>query len=118
MIRIFILFQIKHFLCDFIFQSKFMLNKFKGYPDFIAPLLLHSLVNAVGAFLVAVLFSFKLAILIFLFELMSHFVIDRTKASKELLGRWTPENKLFWWSLGFDQMCHQLVYCFYIALLS
>ena len=72
-----------------------------------------------------------------------HFIMDRVKASPNLLGRWKAlsgaemrnilsyehtivlgkfkselrGNVLFWWSLGFDQMVHHLTHYSLIYLM-
>jgi hypothetical protein len=102
------MFQVKHFLCDFVWQNKYMLGKFKDYPDFILPLLAHSLVQAIGSLAVILMFApafWWLSIV----DLVTHFMIDRLKANKKWLGRWKPDQAMFWTALGLDQMLHHLV---------
>ena len=109
-------FQVKHFLCDYIFQGKYMLGKFKPYPEYILPLVAHSAVQAGGTFLLALLFHLmfhltltKVVFLVTATDFVTHFIIDRIKASPKLLGRFKPDQPYFWWALGWDQMCHHLV---------
>lgn len=141
-----ILFQIKHFLADYLFQTKWMLGKFKPGIDFVKPLMAHCAVHALFTFglcwawhnytLCKVGVSLSLALL----DFAIHFVMDRVKASPDMLGRfktltpdeykrcsnivnsWAPEtnaddakrrlrgNTFFWWALGFDQMVHHLTH--------
>jgi hypothetical protein len=112
-----------------------MLGKFKPYPDFILPLLAHALVHGVATFLIAYMFKPKIAFLVALFDTTVHFIVDRVKASPDMLGRFkslTKEtyiaataandvtglkgNTYFWWSLGADQMAHHLTH--YIIIWS
>lgn len=121
------LFQIKHFLCDFPLQGKFMLGKFSPDPwTWIPALTAHSGVHSVGTF--AVMFVFEVFItpgvsgpwwwcFIPWLDMAIHFTVDRIKASPNMLGRWKPDNKYFWWSLGGDQMAHHLTHYAIIALL-
>ncbi len=89
-----IIYQIKHFLADYPLQNKWMLGKFKPYPDFIMPLLAHSFVHGLFTFCIAVFFkgpyySLALAAL----DMGIHFVVDRIKANPELGGRWSALSK-------------------------
>ncbi len=114
-----VLFQFKHFISDYPLQSKYMLNKFKEYPYFICPLLAHAATHSLLTFIIACLFSNNLIISLALmfFDLIAHFIIDRIKASPNLLGKFKPEDKFFWWSLGADQMFHHLTHYFIIYIL-
>lgn len=88
-------FQIKHFLADYPLQGKYMLGKFKKYPDFVLPLLAHSGVHAIFTFSIAYfatnnwLFSLNIS----LFDLSTHFVVDRIKASPHMLGKFKALSK-------------------------
>lgn len=90
-----LLFQVKHFLADYPLQGKYMLGKFKKYPDFILPLLAHCGVHAFFTFLISYfstnswLFSLNVA----LFDLSAHFVVDRIKASPNMLGKFKALSK-------------------------
>lgn len=82
-----IIYQIKHFLCDYPLQGKFMLGKFQKYPDFILPLLAHSAVHAIATFLIVLCYNPKLAVQMGMLDGVVHFIVDRIKASPDLLGR-------------------------------
>ena len=43
-------------------------------------------------------------------------IIAHVKASPKMLGRFKPDNKYFWWSLGGDQMWHHLTHYLIIYL--
>jgi hypothetical protein len=97
-----------------------MLGKFNPSPSYVIPLMAHCAVQAIGTFLIAFLYCGtvnKLVLCVTLLDFMSHFVIDRLKASPNLLGRFTYEEPYFWWALGFDQMLHQIVYIIIIFLI-
>ena len=120
-------FQVKHFLCDFPFQTPYMLGKFKEKGWF-APLALHAWTHAVVTFFICGLVSrapTKYVLVLMAFDFVVHFVMDRIKASPSMLGRYKaltakeyPDatvaqkngNTLFWWSLGLDQMVHHLTH--------
>ena len=89
-----------------------MLGKFKSFPFYIAPLAVHSAVHAAGTLLLCFLLQWPLWFV--LLDFVSHFIIDRLKASPEILGRWKPNSKYFWWALGLDQFAHHMVGIFMI----
>jgi len=115
------LFQTKHLIADFLLQTEWMQGKF-GRFGWVLPLAAHCAVHA----------ALTLAICLWvrpefwwlaLVDFAVHFVMDRTKASPNLLGRFkvlsnrefptaTPaekrSNRFYWWSVGFDQYVHQL----------
>lgn len=84
-----------------------MLGKFKRFPDFIIPLSTHCAVHAMMTFVLCKMFGFPLWFV--LVDFVSHFIIDRIKADKNLLGRWKSDDKRFWWALGLDQFLHHIV---------
>lgn len=82
-----IIYQIKHFLCDFPLQGRYMLGKFKPGNEWILPLLAHASVHGVATFLIALCFKTKIAFWVALFDMAIHFTMDRIKASPNMLGR-------------------------------
>lgn len=106
-----VLFQFKHFLADYPLQGRYMLGKFKTGFEWVLPLLAHAGMHALFTFVILVnftspIFACKLSV----FDAAVHFVVDRIKASPNLLGRWKPDKPYFWWALGADQMCHHLTH--------
>ena len=88
------LYQIKHFVADYLLQGKYMLGKFKPFPAFILPLTAHCAVHAVFTFLIAICFKgLGFAIFLALLDAGIHFAVDRVKASPEMLGRFQPLTK-------------------------
>lgn len=113
-----VLFQAKHFIADYPLQNQYMLGKFKGGTDWILPLAAHSSVHATGTFIISILFvSFNVALSLAVLDFVLHSIMDRIKASPNLLGRFSIENKYFWWSLGFDQMVHHLTHYIIIFII-
>lgn len=99
--------KFKHFIADFPLQNIYMLGKFKGGFDWVVPLLSHVAVH--GAFTLGLCLLVNPAMWWLCFVDMSiHFIMDRIKASKNLLGRWKYEDRMFWILLGFDQLIHGL----------
>jgi len=127
-----IIFQVKHFLADYPLQTKYMLGKFGKWPDYLGPLLAHVAVHGVFTFWIVFFFTdgaYPLALMLAGFDVGCHFIMDRIKASPNLLGRFTPltketylgstpeqkrSNTYFWWSLGLDQSVHHLTHYFII----
>ena len=99
-----VIFQIKHFLADYPFQNQYMLGKSKKNGWFF-PLLAHALVHGTGTLLIMLFFSPSMWF-IFAVDVIIHFFVDRVKSSPNILNRFKPDNKLFWWFLGADQLIH------------
>ena len=133
-----LIFQLKHFLADYPLQIDYMLKKFSPYPAYIKPLLAHAGVHGLFTYFIAAWFFSKHYYGIFwviglaLFDFLAHFVVDRIKASPDLLGKFkalsakeypssSPEqkisNKYFWWSLGADQFAHHITHYIIIYLI-
>lgn len=89
-----VIYQIKHFVCDYPLQTRYMLGKFKPYPDYVLPLLAHSAVHGAATFLIALCFkSYIVSVLLGILDMAIHFAVDRVKASPELGGRFTALSK-------------------------
>ena len=119
-----ILFQIKHFICDYPLQTPYMLGKM-GRTNWIKPLAAHAGVHALGTFIIVYTFmhtaywldSFIFATAFALVDFTLHFIVDRVKASPDLGGKWKPDQPCFWWVLGADQMSHHLFNYLFIFLI-
>lgn len=113
------LFQLKHFLCDYPLQGKYMLGKFKSGWGWVLPLTAHVCVTSLGSLLVVSLFRPDLWWLC-LVDFVCHFTMDRVKASPNMLGRFKDMMKpYFWWCLGFDQGFHHCThYCLIYLILT
>lgn len=83
-----IIYQIKHFVCDYPLQGKYMLGKFAPGNAWILPLLAHAGVHGVATFLIALCFKAKIAFLLGALDMVVHFCVDRIKASPNMLGRY------------------------------
>ena len=110
-----VLFQIKHFICDYPLQTSYMLGKM-GKTNWVKPLAAHAGVHAIGTFIVVLVVTFSpIAIVFALVDFVLHFIVDRIKASPDLGGRWKLDQPYFWWALGADQMAHHLINYLFIA---
>ena len=106
-----IVFQVKHFVCDYPLQGQYMLGKFKE-TGWVLPLLSHSLVHGLATLIIALAFGIPtlLAFGLMLLDVIIHFTMDRIKASPNMLGVYKPHQKAFWISLGVDQTVHHLTH--------
>lgn len=118
-----VLFQLKHWVCDYPLQTEYMLEKAKA--NWFLPLFSHSGVHALGTFILVFwgLTSFgvehkvslQLSLILGICDLVFHFIVDYFKAQP--LNKWTPNNKLFWWLLGLDQLFHHLFNIIYTLII-
>ena len=113
-----IIFNVKHFICDYILQTRYMVEKKESEGwDFFFPLLLHSSIHGVFT-LVIVLWINKNLWYLAVIDIAIHFVMDRIKSGPRYLGRFKRlETVAYWHSIGFDQMIHHLTHLYIIYLL-
>lgn len=121
-----VLFQIKHFICDFPLQNQYMLGKMQA-TGWVLPLAAHAFVQASGTWLVlhawGLLFDkdyyayIDVIIGLAILDFIIHFTVDRIKASPTLGGRFNPAQPYFWWALGADQMAHHLTHYVFIYII-
>lgn len=101
---------VKHFIADFVLQSKFILDNRHtyGHPGG----LLHAGIHAIGTLLVLWLFSVDvtLALILAAAEGVIHYHIDWIKDRFGRRHALASSDKAFWISLGFDQLLHHLTY--------
>src|SRR5262249_18605852 len=97
---LFLAFQLKHFLCDFVFQTKWMAKE-KASANI--PLFLHSGTHSLGTLMIILYFAPSWWFLCLL-DLVTHAAIDRART----WVRGTVNEKKFWVSLGADQMAHHI----------
>jgi hypothetical protein len=113
---VYILFQLKHFICDFPLQAfpYQYLNKGKyGH----AGGLIHSLIHGIGTFLILLYFSISTAFYAAILDFIFHYHIDWAKVNVAKKFNLKSDNsEWFWILLGFDQFLHQLTYIFIIWL--
>ena len=119
-----IVFQFKHFICDYPLQTQYMLGKMKD-TGWVKPLAAHAGIHAIGTFIVAYYFlnlnyyldSIAFATILAIADFILHFIVDRIKASPTIGGRFRPEQPQFWWALGADQMTHHLINYIFIFII-
>jgi len=112
-----IIFQVKHFLADFVFQNVYMLRKGSPGWDFVVPLSIHAGVHALTSLPIILYFNPSLWYLA-IFDFVVHFMTDRLKAGPRYLGRFDDlSSKAYWIFFGADQMVHHLTHLFLIWML-
>ena len=119
-LALFILFNLKHFLGDFVLQSSYMVfGKGKEGWGFIKPLSLHCLVHATLSAAIIACIDVKFLWLASL-EFVVHFIIDRLKSGPRYGGQFSMSDapKMFWVLFGLDQFLHQLTYIGLIFLMT
>ena len=112
-----VLFQLKHFVCDYPLQNQYMLGKMQA-TGWKLPLAAHAAVHSLATYIITMYFVGPFtAILFALADFIIHFTVDRIKASPKLGGRFNPTQPYFWWALGADQMAHHLTHYLFIAII-
>ncbi len=115
LVGLYVLFQAKHFFCDYPLQRPWMLAKGKRSGWFL-PLLAHALVHATGTLMICIVVApgfWWLALV----DLVVHATVDRIKAHPDLGGQWSTERPYFWWAFGLDQAAHHLTHFGFIVVI-
>jgi len=113
-----VLFQIKHFLCDFVFQTLRQVQAKGSYGAMGG--VVHAGLHAVGSLpAILVLTRSPLAIAaVVVVEFVLHYHIDWTKARVDTNKGWTMADQKYWIVFGLDQFVHQLTYAGIIFVLA
>lgn len=97
-----VLFQIKHFVADYLLQNEYMLGKFKD-KDWALPLSTHCFVHAWLTFCVAInVTTLGLSLMVSTLDFGLHFIMDRVKASPKMLGKYHALTKIEYRNLRLD----------------
>jgi hypothetical protein len=110
-------FQVKHLLCDFVFQTKFQVIN-KGYYGHIGGIL-HAGCHALFTIPVLMILTRSLPVIaiVIVCEFALHYHIDWLKARTERLQNWVNTDNIYWVAFGVDQFLHQATYIVIVALL-
>jgi hypothetical protein len=113
----FALLEIKHFLCDFVFQTARHVQ-FKGIYGHPAGLE-HSAIHVIGTIpcLWLIGAAWPAILVIAAAEFLIHYHEDWLKERLNRKYRWTPADHVFWIALGADQLVHHLTYVAMIAVI-
>jgi hypothetical protein len=97
----------KHYIADFLFQTKWIAHGKECARGWFMPLLTHVLGHAALTLAIALVVAPRLWWLA-LADFAIHFVIDRGKGLLCRSAHLGPDDKTFWLLLGFDQYLHQI----------
>lgn len=106
---LFLVFQLKHFVADFLLQGPYQyLNKGKyGHPGG----LVHAGIHGCFSCFLYIFASPLLALVLIVMEMAVHYHVDWAKMAINKAMGWGPTtHEEFWYLLGLDQMLHQLTY--------
>lgn len=106
------IFQVKHFLADYILQFEFMYKKKGAAEGWFMPLFAHAAIHGVITAYIVYFFAPSVAFFALVFDVLTHMVIDRWKATRSA----GIEESKFWYYLGADQALHHMVGIFIIFL--
>ena len=101
---ILILFSIKHFIFDFLWQTKSEVNHKGQYGNLKG--ISHSLKHGIGTLIVLALFT-PTFILLTLLDFLIHYHVDWIKMN---YGEQDSTNSKFWRDFGLDQLAHYFTY--------
>jgi hypothetical protein len=113
-----VLFQIKHYLCDFVLQTQSQVLAKGTYGA--AGGLRHAGLHAIGS--IPALYMLTHAplyiLVIVVFEFVLHYHVDFTKARIDATRGWTVADQQYWIVFGLDQFVHQLTYLAFVYVLA
>ena len=113
-----VLFQVKHFLCDFVLQTAYLYRN-KGIYGHRAGFI-HAGLHALGSLPAILLLSRDAGLIaaILAVEFLVHYHVDWLKLHIDKRFRLGINNSLYWAIFGADQLLHQLTYVGIIAVLA
>jgi hypothetical protein len=113
-ILLMLLFQLKHFVFDFLYQPPWMYKNKGTYMH--QGGLAHAGIHFLSTFVILLFFVAQpLAAVIAFTEFVLHYHIDWGKMNLNKMLGWSPTtSENFWRLLGFDQLLHQLTYVWII----
>ena len=98
---------LKHFLADFLLQTRWMASGKEADQGWLLPLACHAGIHGAGTLLVALAFAPE-AWWLGLLDTLIHGLIDFGKARASLQFRFQPHQPVYWWLFGLDQFLHQI----------
>jgi len=107
----------KHFVVDFILQTKFQWSNkgTYGHPGGI----LHAALHGIGTWCCFVWYAPMAALYLSFLDAVIHYHIDWAKMNLNASMGWKPDNsEYFWWLLGADQFLHALTYIGLVAMVT
>ncbi len=112
------LFQVKHYLADFYWQTGWMVRTKGryGHPGGLAHSGLHGVLS-MSVLLVTAHWMPALIVALVIFEMIVHYHIDWFKSWIVVRGGIGEHDSAYWKVFGLDQAAHQLTYIGLIAIL-
>lgn len=113
-----VLFEVKHFLCDFVLQTAYLYRN-KGIYGHRAGFI-HAGLHAVGSLPAILLLSRAPGLIatLLVVELLVHYHVDWLKIYVDRRLRLGINQRLYWAVFGADQLLHQLTYTAFLAVLA
>lgn len=116
-LTLYVAFRIKHFLCDFVFQTDWMaLTKGKPGKEGYKALFTHTLIHSIGTLIVVGVLApafWWLALV----DFVIHSLVDRLKGIVTLRKDLTVKDTMFWWLFGIDQEAHNFTHLGFIVVI-
>jgi len=116
MLTLFLMFTVKHFVFDFLLQTRYQWSNkgTYGHPGGI----LHAGLHGVGTAICLLAFSWEDILFLAVLDALFHYHIDWAKMRINSRMGWTADSsEYFWWLLGADQMLHMMTYIIIIGLI-
>jgi len=114
---LYVVFRLKHLMCDFMLQSDWMaLNKGKPGSTGYKALIAHTGIHSVGTLLVMLIFAPALWWLAII-DLLVHSLVDRFKGVLTFKKGWKAKDTMFWWAFGIDQELHNLTHIVFVVMI-
>jgi len=112
------LFQVKHFLCDFVLQTAYLYRN-KGIYGHRAGFI-HAGLHALGSLPAILLLSRDISLIaaILAVEFLVHYHVDWLKLYIDKHFRLVINQSLYWAVFGADQLLHQLTYVGILGVLA
>lgn len=115
---LYLIFRIKQFACDFLFQTNWMANmKGKPGPEGYKALFAHTGIHAFATLLIILAAAPALWWLAAV-DFAVHSFVDRIKGRITDAKKWGPEKRLFWIAFGLDQEAHNLTHLVYVLVIA
>lgn len=106
---------VKHFLCDFPFQTKRMLEEKGTYLQIGG--VHHAFAHGLGTMIVFMTFGmYEVAGTLAVLDTLFHYHIDYFKMRINKWADLKSDNQMFWNALGVDQLAHGLTYVLLVYL--
>ena len=114
------LFLVKHFIFDWLLQTKYQWSNKGNWKHFGG--YLHAGINVWGSIIVFLICDIYIATpligLLLLGEFVSHYAMDWTKMNINAKMGWGPTtHEQFWWLTGFDQLVHLSYLLFMVSMI-